>query len=99
MFSCSALALEKRLTVEPKPTRRESFLFMVNKVIKDDYLPPSLVASLRGKFEFLCTRFVRQAIRCLFNLESPPVLSLKLTRTILTVSPHQDQSGSMMNDF
>ena len=55
MFNCAALSHERLLTVEPKPTRLKNSLSLVDKVIQDNYLPPSLAASLLGKFDFLCT--------------------------------------------
>ena len=54
-FNCQSLASQRLLRVESKPTRIANFKCIVDKVLQDDFLPPTLAASLVGKFGFLCS--------------------------------------------
>eukprot|EP00435_Cladocopium_sp_Y103_P066764 s364_g29.t1 len=64
VFNCRALMEEKKLLVESKPTRKQNFSLLVNKILQDDFLPPSLAASVVGKFGFLCTTLFGKVGRC-----------------------------------
>ena len=55
-FNTVSLSAQRRLLVEPKPLRRENFTVMVDNVLRNNLLPPSLAASILGKFGFLCSR-------------------------------------------
>lgn len=55
VFCTASLSSQKILSVQPKASRRENFSFLVNKILQDSYLPPSLAASVLGKFGFLCS--------------------------------------------
>ena len=54
-FNTHALNVERILHVEPKPSRRSNFHTMVQQILQKDCLPPSLAASVLGKFGFLCS--------------------------------------------
>eukprot|EP00435_Cladocopium_sp_Y103_P048347 s363_g14.t1 len=64
VFNCRALMEERKLLVESKPTRKQNFFVLVNKILQDDFLPPSLAASVVGKFGFLCTTLFGKIGRC-----------------------------------
>ncbi len=55
VFNTSALRAEATLSVQSKQTRKENFAFLVEKILSEKYLPPSLAASVLGKFGFLCS--------------------------------------------
>ena len=54
-FNTRSLAEQRSLLAETKPTRGENFGILVKKILESDMLPPSLAASLLGKFGFLCS--------------------------------------------
>ena len=54
-FNTVSLSAQRRLLVEPKPLRRENFTVMVDNVLRNNLLPPSLAASILGKFGFFCS--------------------------------------------
>ena len=54
-FNTHAITPERILHVEPKPSRRSNFHVLVQQVLYKDCLPPSLAASVLGKFGFLCS--------------------------------------------
>eukprot|EP00435_Cladocopium_sp_Y103_P007550 s1582_g2.t1 len=64
VFNCRALMEERKLLVESKPTRKQNFFLLVNKILQEDFLPPSLAASVVGKFGFLCTTLFGKVGRC-----------------------------------
>lgn len=64
VFNCKALAHKRTLHVEAKPTRRANFVKLVQKILEDDFLPPSLAASVVGKFGFLCSTLFGKVGRC-----------------------------------
>ena len=64
VINTSVLHQERVLSVEPKPTRRQNLVTIIDKVIQDDYLAPSLAASLVGKFGFLCSTLFGKLGRC-----------------------------------
>ena len=100
-FNCKALETERLLHIQPKPTRKSNFLKIVTKVLTDNFLPPSLAASVVGKFGFLCsTLFGKVGRACTASLRErqygdplqdslTPALrhSLHLMCHILDVSP------------
>ena len=54
-FNTQAILSERVLNVEPKPSRRSNFHTMVSQILGKNCLPPSLAASVLGKFGFLCS--------------------------------------------
>lgn len=100
-FNTVSLQSQRRLLVQPKQGRKESFSLMVDRILSQDALPPSLAASLLGKFQFLCStlfgkvgRFCAGYIRQRQYSTSDDVsltpylrLSLKLMKHILSVAP------------
>ena len=51
----TAAFAREQLCVEPKPLRVSNFVRMVDSVLERNCLPPSVAASLLGKFGFLCS--------------------------------------------
>ena len=100
-FNCEALSSERTLRVEAKPSRKVNFKAIVQKVLDDDFLPPTLAASLVGKFGFLCSTLfgkvgracttpVRErqySVHASTSLTSPLRHSLQLMLHIIDVSP------------
>ena len=54
-FNTRAILSERVLNVEPKPSRRSNFGILVKQILDKNCLPPSLAASVLGKFGFLCS--------------------------------------------
>ena len=54
-FNTQALLSERILRVQPKPSRKQNFKLLVRGILRRDLLPPSLAASVIGKFGFLCS--------------------------------------------
>ena len=100
-FNLQSLAREKVLGVEPKPLRVSNFLVLVDNILEKNCLPPSVAASLLGKFGFLCStlfgklgRFCTGAIRerqysssLQFDLTPLQTLSLRLMRHVVQIAP------------
>ena len=64
VINTEVLRMERCLLVEPKPTRRANLVAIIDKVLADDYLAPSLAASILGKFGFLCSTLYGKVGRC-----------------------------------
>ena len=64
IFNTQALHLEKRLLVQAKPLRVQNMFGMIDKVLRDNCLTPSVAASLVGKFQFLCSTLFGKLGRC-----------------------------------
>ena len=54
-FNSQLLHQEGLLLVEPKPTRKVNFDHLVKHILEKGVLPPSVAASVVGKFGFLCS--------------------------------------------
>ena len=105
-FNCAALRHERLLRVQPKPTRKANFNKIIQKILDEDFLPPSLAASVVGKFGFLCsTLFGKVGRACTSPLRErqygDPLQvqlihcithSLLLMRHIINVSPSRSVS-------
>ena len=100
-FNTSSLAEQRTLLVQPKPQRRRNFRTLVENILANDFLPPSLAASVVGKFGFLCStlfgkvgRFCTGHLRerqysqqSSYTLTPPLRLSLRLMVHIITIAP------------
>ena len=53
-FNTSALLSERTLRVQPKASRKQNFKLLIDDILRREFLPPSLAASVIGKFGFLC---------------------------------------------
>ena len=60
----SALAAERSLMVEPKPTRIKNLCEMIDAVLRQGALTSNMAASLSGKFGFLCSTMFGKVGRC-----------------------------------
>eukprot|EP00435_Cladocopium_sp_Y103_P037180 s3539_g9.t2 len=63
-FNTKSLREQKLLLVEPKPTRVSNLCALVDRIIQEGSLAPSLAASLLGKFGFLCSTLFGKVGRC-----------------------------------
>ena len=63
-LNTESLRAQRILLVQPKQTRRANLVAIIDKVVSDDYLPPSLAASILGKFGFLCSTLYGKVGRC-----------------------------------
>ena len=63
-LNTQAITSERRLLVQPKHTRKLNFGLLVDRILASNYLPPSLAASLVGKFGFLCSTMFGKVGRC-----------------------------------
>lgn len=54
-FNMRALHSERQLRVEPKPLRIQNFTALIDAILHREALPPSVAASVLGKFGFLCS--------------------------------------------
>ena len=64
VFNTQAIHLEKRLLVEAKPLRVRNMVRMIDRVLEQNHLSPSVAASLVGKFQFLCSTLFGKLGRC-----------------------------------
>ena len=64
VINTEALRTQRLLLVEPKATRRDNLVAIIDKVMHDNYLAPSLAASILGKFGFLCSTLYGKIGRC-----------------------------------
>lgn len=64
VINTEALRVQRLLLVEPKATRRDNLVAIIDKVMFDNYLAPSLAASILGKFGFLCSTLYGKIGRC-----------------------------------
>ncbi len=100
-ISTEALASERMLKVEPKPTRIRNLCEMIDLVIHQGALSPNMAASLSGKFGFLCSTMFGKVGRCCsaalrarqygpqedFSLTPQLLTSLNLMRKFALTSP------------
>ena len=63
-LNLASLHSQRLLLVEPKASRRANLISLICKVEKDNYLPPTLAASIVGKFGFLCSTLFGKVGRC-----------------------------------
>eukprot|EP00435_Cladocopium_sp_Y103_P068688 s178_g32.t1 len=63
-FNTRSLRAQRLLLVEPKASRVANLVSLVDKVLADNFLSPSLAASLLGKFGFLCSTMFGKVGRC-----------------------------------
>ncbi len=96
IFNTQALHLEKRLLVQAKPLRVQNMFVMIDKVLKEDCLTPSVAASLFGKFQFLCSTLFGKLGRCCTGAVRKRQYSI-LGET--TVTPELRFSLLLMKDF
>ena len=101
VFNTQVLHLEKRLLVQAKPLRIQNMNVMIDKVLEENCLTPSVAASLVGKFQFLCSTLFGKLGRCCtgsvrrrqYSLSGDTVvtpelrLSLLLMKDFLRLSP------------
>jgi len=101
VFNTASLESQKMLSVQSKGSRQENFSFLVDKILAEQYLPPSLAASVLGKFGFLCstmfgklgractgplrTRQYSQSADC--TLSPALIYSLKLMQQLVQHAP------------
>lgn len=64
LFNLRSLREQKFLLVQAKPGRITNFCNLIDAVLDKGTLPPSLAASLVGKFGFLCSTLFGKAGRC-----------------------------------
>ena len=102
-FNSKLLHQEGLLLVEPKPTRKVNFALLVNHILDKGVLPPSVAASVVGKFGFLCStlfgkvgRFCTGFLRERQYSSSPDhsltpqlVMSLNLMNRVVQIAPHR----------
>ena len=64
LFNTLALKNEKKIRIEPKPTRVSNLIQTIDQVLDRRSLTPSQAASLVGKFGFLCSTLFGKVGRC-----------------------------------
>ena len=64
VINTRSLQEQRKLIIEPKPTRRSNLVIIIDKVLQDNFLAPSLAASIVGKFGFLCSTLYGKVGRC-----------------------------------
>ena len=75
-LNLASLQSQRLLLAEPKASRRENLKSLINKIEKEDYLSPTLAASIVGKFGFLCsTASFSLTTKRLYDVSSTCVLS------------------------
>ena len=55
---------QRAFRVQPKETRIKNMLMMISHILDRDFLPPSMAASLLGKYGFLCSTLFGKVGRC-----------------------------------
>lgn len=95
---------ERQLKVEPKPLHVQNFtVVLIDAILRRKALPPSVAASVLGKFGFLCStlfgklgRFCTAALRerqysntSSTHLTPAIILSLKLMKHVVQIAPHR----------
>ena len=104
LFNTRALAHEKIFHVEAKPTRIANLTRLIDKVLSEDSLTPTLAASIVGKFGFLCSTLFGKVGRCctaalrhrqysntsFVGLTKPIKLSLQLMKEFLQLVPARE---------
>ena len=113
-FNSTAIYNERLLHVEPKPSRKTNFQRMIHHILETGCLPPSVAASVVGKFGFLCStlfgkvgRFCTGYIRERQYSAGPDhsltpaiILSLQLMDHVVQTAPHRSCSlGSFPPPF
>ena len=63
-LNTSVLQSQKKLLVEPKPTRKTNIEKMISNILKSNCLTSNVAASLVGKFSFLCSSLFGKIGRC-----------------------------------
>ena len=101
-FNTRVLHSERQLKVEPKPLRVQNFtVVLIDAILRRKALPPSVAASVLGKFGFLCStlfgklgRFCTAALRerqysntSSTHLTPAIILSLKLMKHVVQIAP------------
>eukprot|EP00435_Cladocopium_sp_Y103_P009343 s2629_g2.t1 len=103
-FNTASLSQQKILLVEAKPTRVENLCHIVDRIIVETSLAPSLAASLLGKFGFLCSTMFGKVGRCCTGAIrarqyghpddtrlTPEILtSLRLMKLFVTTAPSRE---------
>ena len=64
VINTRSLQEQRKLIIEPKPTRRSNLVIIIDGVLQDNFLAPSLAASIVGKFGFLCSTLYGKVGRC-----------------------------------
>lgn len=64
VINTRSLQEQRKLIIEPKPTRRSNLVTIIDRVLQDNFLAPSLAASIVGKFGFLCSTLYGKVGRC-----------------------------------
>ena len=103
-FNTRVLHSERQLKVEPKPLHVQNFtVVLIDAILRRKALPPSVAASVLGKFGFLCStlfgklgRFCTAALRdrqysntSSTHLTPAIILSLKLMKHVVQIAPHR----------
>eukprot|EP00435_Cladocopium_sp_Y103_P040890 s1234_g11.t1 len=102
-FNTRSLKEQKLLLVEPKASRVTNLTNLIHKILEDNYLSPSLAASLIGKFGFLCSTLFGKVGRCCTQsirarqygnpdevaLTRELRISLRLMELFVTTAPHR----------
>jgi len=96
IFNTQAIHLEKRLLVEAKPLRIRNMERMIDRVLEDNHLTPSVAASLVGKFQFLCSTLFGKLGRCCTGAIRQRQYS---TFGDTSVTPDIEFSLKLMKDF
>lgn len=63
-LNTSTLRDQKKLLVEPKPTRKKNLETMISRILQTNCLTPNVAASVVGKFGFLCSSLYGKIGRC-----------------------------------
>ena len=104
LFNTQALAHEKIFHVQAKPSRVANLTRLIDKVLSEDSLSPTLAASIVGKFGFLCSTLFGKVGRCctaalrhrqysntsFLGLTEPIKLSLHLMKEFLQLVPSRE---------
>ena len=67
VFNTQSLRNQSILLVEPKATRRQNIIHIIDGILKENSLSPTSAASLIGKFGFLCSTLYGKIGRCCTN--------------------------------
>lgn len=64
VFNTAALRNERKIRIEPKPSRVANLEIFIDQALENNALTPSQAASLVGKFGFLCSTLFGKVGRC-----------------------------------
>lgn len=106
VINTKALESERKIMVEPKPTRKKNLVFLIDRILSSGELQPTIAASLVGKFGFLCSTMYGKVGRCCtgairarqyslsgdVSLSKEIVISLKLMKLFVEKSSPRMQS-------